>query len=116
MKNICYCILLLFVLSPLFVFAQKERTNIWHFGKYAGLDFNQSPPQAITVGQLYTGEGCASIADKSGNLLFYTDGITIWNANHDTIANGDNLQGSFNSAQSALIVPVAPGLQIHMRR
>lgn len=52
-----------------------------------------------------TNEGCASIADACGALLFYTDGITVWNQNHMVMPNGMNLLGDPSSSQSALIIP-----------
>ena len=71
-------LLLCFYLS---VFSQKQ-ANIWYFGKNAGLDFNSGTAIPLTDGAMNTWEGCASIADPNGNLLFYTDGITVWNKNH----------------------------------
>ena len=56
--------------------AQGE-ANIWYFGNNAGLDFNTNPPTPLTNGALNTSEGCASVADKNGALVFYTDGITV---------------------------------------
>ena len=56
--------------------------NIWYFGEYAGLDFNSGSPVALTNGQLNTNEGCATISDNNGNLLFYTDGMTVYNKSH----------------------------------
>jgi hypothetical protein len=53
-------------------FAQGE-ANIWYFGSHAGLDFNSGSPVALTDGQLVTEEGCATISNSSGQLLFYTD-------------------------------------------
>ena len=87
-----------------FVFSQKE-ANIWYFGENAGLDFNSGTPVALTDGQLNTGEGCASISDSSGNLLFYTDGVTVYNKNHAIMLNGTGLKGHDSSVQSAIIVP-----------
>ncbi|MBN4072216.1 hypothetical protein JYT14_00650 [Flavobacteriales bacterium AH-315-E23] len=84
--------------------AQSE-SNIWYFGNGAGLDFNSGSPKVLNNGNLYTTEGCASISDKAGNLLFYTDGITVWNAKHVPMANGIGLKGDASSTQSALIVP-----------
>lgn len=102
MKNISLAIFLFcFTIS---VFAQKE-ANIWYFGQGAGVDFNTGSPVALTDGQIATLEGCASISDKDGNLLFYTDGKTVWNRNHDIMANGIGLKGNSSSTHSALIVP-----------
>ncbi|MBT8184232.1 MAG: T9SS type B sorting domain-containing protein, partial [Eudoraea sp.] len=50
-------------------------------------------------------EGCATISDTFGNLLFYTDGLTVYNSNHEIMENGEGLYGDPSSTQSALIVP-----------
>ena len=57
-------------------FSQQE-ANTWYFGRNAGVDFNTSPPTALTDGTLNTLEGCSSFADSNGNVLFYSDGITV---------------------------------------
>jgi hypothetical protein len=36
-------------------------------------------------------EGCATISNSSGQLLFYTDGITVYNRNHQVMPNGTGL-------------------------
>jgi PKD repeat protein len=100
--------LLLLLLLPSLLLAQKE-ANVWYFGYGLGLDFNTYPPTQIRDGSLFTLEGSASIANPTtGALLFYTDGITIWNREHKPMPNGDKLLGHASSTQSALIVP-APG-------
>jgi len=82
---------LLFFLYTLASFAQRE-ANIWYFGENAGLDFNSGTPVALTNGQLDTLEGCATISNNNGQLLFYTDGITVWNRNHVVMPNGYALE------------------------
>jgi len=84
--------------------AQKE-ASIWYFGERAGLDFSSGVPVALEDGQLNTQEGCATISDASGNLLFYTDGSRIWDQNHQIMPNGTGLLGDYSSTQSAIIVP-----------
>ena len=69
-------------------FAQNE-ANIWYFGANAGLDFNSGSPVALTNGQLNTLEGCATLCNNSGQLLMYTDGITVYNKNHTVMINGN---------------------------
>jgi PKD repeat protein len=100
-----FCLLSLLHSAP--VFAQKEN-NVWYFGNGAGIDFNSGSPVALTNGAIFTTEGCASIADTSGNLLFYTDGITVFNKVHNNMPNGVGLFGGNSSSQSAIIVPL-PG-------
>lgn len=87
------------------VHAQKE-AGIWYFGDHAGINFNTNPPQIDTLGQISTIEGMSTICDKNtGNLLFYTDGITVWNKNHVAMPNGTGLAGHSSSTQSAVIIP-----------
>ncbi len=69
--------LLILFLSTAFAQAQGE-ANIWYFGQNAGLDFNSGSPVALLDGQINTYEGCAIISTSDGQLLFYTDGITIY--------------------------------------
>ncbi|MCF6182712.1 hypothetical protein [Lutibacter sp.] len=85
-------------------FSQKE-TNNWYFGENAGVSFNNGSPVALTNGALVTREGCAAISNKNGNLLFYTDGVTVYNRNHSIMLNGTGLNGHNSSTQSAIIVP-----------
>ena len=85
-------------------FGQGE-ANIWYFGDFAGLDFNSGSPVVLLDGALNTQEGCATISDSNGGLLFYTDGIKVWNKNHLLMPNGTDLNGSPSSTHSAIIVP-----------
>jgi len=78
--------------------------NIWYFGYGAGLDFNSGSPVPLLDGQLYTLEGCASIADNNGDLLFYTDGMTVYDKNHNIMPNGTGLLGNNSSSQSGVII------------
>jgi len=104
-----------FIYTFLFLFlsssncnAQGKEANIWYFGQNAGIDFNSgSPPNALLNSQMNIsaggGTGSASIADSTGHLLFYSDGMTIWNKNHVPMQNGLNM-GHWSS-QGAMIVP-----------
>lgn len=86
-------------------FCQKE-ANTWFFGNYAGITFDGKTVKSTTRGKLTTFEGCATISDKNGNLLFYTDGISVWDSSHNVTTNGTGLKGNSSSTQSAIIVPV----------
>ncbi len=94
------------------VFAQNETQN-WYFGNQAGLDFSTSPPTILTSGQLSSIEGCAVISDNQGNLLFYSEGNTIWNKTHQIMANGTGLLGDPSSTQSSVIVKQPGNLNIY---
>lgn len=106
-----FSILSLFI--SLNVAGQGEAAN-WFFGRGAGMQFdrNSGAVNAVDGGQLHTFEGCASISNADGDLLFYTDGISVWNRNHDVMLNGNGLHGDPSSSQSAIIVPKPDDLNI----
>lgn len=102
-------LLLVFTSFSTLLYCQKE-ANIWYFGENAGLNFNTTPPTALTDGQINTLEGCSSFSDANGNLLFYSDGIVLYDKNHQIMryTNGDpanNLKGDPSSTQSGMIIP-----------
>jgi len=91
--------------------AQNE-ASFWYFGNNAGVRFNadNGSVTALTDGQLNTLEGCTTISDENGNLLFYTDGRSVWARNHQIMPNGNynantGLLGDPSSTSSGLIVP-----------
>lgn len=95
--------------------SHAQYDNVWAFGDKAGIDFNSQPPRPITTA-INTTEGCASICDTNGRLLFYTDGSSVWNRNNDTMLNGRNLPGQLinitaSTSQGAVIVPM-PGSKV----
>ncbi len=86
-------------------YGQKESNN-WYFGTNAGVNFSSGSPVAVTNGAMTAVEGCAAISDSAGNLLFYTNGESVWNRNHTLMPNGNNsLNGSNAATQNAIIVP-----------
>ena len=109
-----------FLLLPLIFFSinlqsQAEASN-WHFGYGAGLTFNLGDgtvtPNNDAQFTMNTNEGCSSISDFNGNLLFYTDGRNVWDRNHNVMPNADynsnpdnGLLGDPSSTSSGIIVP-----------
>lgn len=97
---------LLFTFASISVYSQgSKRANVWYFGYNAGLDFNSGSPTLLTNGALRIWEGCATICDENGALLFYSDGRNAWNKNHRVIPGAENLGGDNSSSQSGIIVP-----------
>jgi len=105
---------LYFFLLASTLYGQQETAN-WYFGRNAGIRFNaiNGTVSAVTDGRLRTLEGCSAISDRGGNLLFYTDGVIIFDRNHNVMQNGNNLSGDFSSTQSAIIVPKPNDLNIY---
>ena len=83
----------------------------WIFPQNCGLNFQGGAPTPFTWTPNTIGaparEGCASISDSSGNLLFYTDGVSIWEPTSPTTHTQrfTGLRGDPSSTQSAIIVP-----------
>lgn len=68
------------------------------------LDFNHDPPLSVPVErEMYLGGGTnASLCDKDGNLLAYTNGIWIANKLGELMENGDSINsGAWANASAA---------------
>ncbi|MEM7038193.1 MAG: hypothetical protein AAF570_14510, partial [Bacteroidota bacterium] len=89
-------------------FAQKE-ANVWHFATSSATDFNSGVPVYNQNSAIVASEGSASICDSSGVLQFYTNGETVWNANHQVMVNGNGLDGWHSSVQPCVITPDPAG-------
>jgi gliding motility-associated-like protein len=92
--------------------------NTWYFGYKAGLDFNQAtdsiPPTVLTNSQMTAPAGSGIMADGSGNILFYSNGDTVWSANHSIMLNGTGMGGNRLTTDGPLAIklpgsPTTPG-------
>jgi gliding motility-associated-like protein len=97
--------LLFIIFDFAIITSYSQQENNWYFGHNAGLTFNTTPPSALLDGQIFTYEGCSGISDNNGQLLFYTDGITVWNKLHQVMANGNGLKGDQSSSNAAIVIP-----------
>lgn len=91
-----------YILSSASLLAQHA---YWHFGFGAALHFNPNPT-VLYNSALFTDEGCTSVSNTNGQLLFYSNGETVWNNNNLVIQNGSGIFGHYSSTQSVLSVPV----------
>jgi len=96
-------VVLLFGFDPE-IMAQQEGSR-WYFGSYAGLQFINDTVYNLSGSAMWDNDNSSTICDPAGNLLFYTNSVTIWNRNHQVMMNGDNLLGSTTSGQCGIIVP-----------
>ncbi|ADR23128.1 hypothetical protein MATR_30230 [Marivirga tractuosa] len=84
---------------------EKQKSNYWYFGDGAGIDFNnQGGPVAVTDGNIQAEEGCTTVSDDNGDLLFYTNGDVIWDSEHNVMANGTDLGGDPAASQGVIAV------------
>lgn len=79
--------------------------NFWALGDSVGLDFTFSPPAVFHDTHLYTSEPSSSFCDKSGNMLYYTDGIQVRNAQKNLMPNGTGLLSHTSARAGALSFP-----------
>lgn len=85
----------------------KQADN-WFFRTNAGIKFSDA---GVIANNLPAGSngiqwanGTGVISDADGNLMAYSDGMRVWNKNHEDIS-GPFLKGDFGSLQPALFVP-----------
>ncbi|MES2702719.1 MAG: PKD domain-containing protein [Bacteroidota bacterium] len=85
------------------------QNRVWAFGILAGLNFNTGVPVPFTYG-MQSNEGCASVCDEAGNLLFATQGYTVYNRLGAIMPAGLGIVPfmTLSTTQGALIVPM-PG-------
>lgn len=101
-----YNILIVFLFFTASVVVGQGENNNWYFGNGSGISFNTNPSTILANGaNLASHEGIASISCPNGNLMFYTDGYTIYNKNHVMMGNGNGINGCESSAQNVIIVP-----------
>ncbi len=113
MKSIFITIFSLLLLTGIDLIAQtrqyetnpdRKRTYNWLFGNKVWLDYNTYPPQMKAGSQLNALESASAYSDTAGNLLLYSNGISIWNSKHNVIINGTGLNGNNSSSQGVLFV------------
>ncbi len=131
LKHLFFALLLAFCCHTL-IHAQQPYYNqhpdflkansVWAFGEKTGLDFNTGSPVGIQT-SITGNEGFASVCDeKTGKLLFYSNGNKCWNAGHQVMPNGSGLLGNgggqanpsgtrLTTTQGTCIVPIvdSPG-------
>lgn len=93
---------LLIFLVAIYHANSQNYNNRWKLGNLA-LNFSSNPPIAST--QSNANYGHASVSDPSGNLLFYTDGVKVWNKNHAVMTNGTSIGIATAPYQKCVIVP-----------
>ncbi len=94
-----------------------ENSN-WKFFQWGGVRFNNNNPTADTSAmKLYYADtvnnvpvntmaiSCATVSDRDGNLLFYTDAYNVWDCTHKLMPNGKQSLLTGNAMDAAFILP-----------
>ena len=103
-------LLLLFMLLSATKVNGQRYTN-WFFGSNASISFepNSFPiPHRTTGSLMISSEASCAISNNKGEVLFYTNGETVYNRFHEIMLNGSGLDGNESATQGALIIPM-PG-------
>jgi hypothetical protein len=94
-KNI---LLIIFLVLQYPLLAQNYSRHNWFFGNSAdAIVFNKSDnePMWVDVQGTPFGQGGSAVATDplSGELLFYTDGLSVFDASHNIMPDGTGLLG-----------------------
>lgn len=102
-------ITILILLAHSVAFCQQN--NNWCFGDNAAVRFNTNPPTSY-ASKVSSFECVATMSHPTtGMLMFYTDGVYVWDADHNLMPNGSYIGNDptapplGTSAQGAVIVP-----------
>jgi PKD repeat protein len=98
-------LLLIITLFTIRVSAQLQQQWNWYFGNHAAINFSSGSPVAVIGSAMVPFEGCNTISDSVGNLLFYTTYPSVWNRNNLVMPNGNGMDEGFSTTQSSVIVP-----------
>ena len=105
-----YLSIVLFLALQCPLSAQNFSRHNWFFGNSAdAIIFNKSdnePMGGESQGTPYGSGGSAVATDPlTGDVLFYTDGLTVFDASHNMMVNGIGLNGISSSNQQVGICP-----------
>lgn len=80
--------------------------NHWVFNGHT-MNFSNGEPTATFSSPIVdqSQEITTSICNPDGDLLFFSDGLTVWDKNHNIMPNGANLLGHASTTQSCLATP-----------
>ena len=97
-------ILILCIISTA-VSAQREADN-WIFGWSSWISFSSGTPAYVPAPNgLFSFYGSTSLSDSAGNLLFYSDGIELFNRNYDLMLNSDGLMAAAFATNPCIAFP-----------
>ncbi len=90
----------IFLSIPLGCLSQGEFNN-WYFGHYCGITFNSGAPVFLPGNPMHIGGALAeaSVSDSAGNLLFFSNGVNLYNRNKYVMPNGAGLFGGSGFCQ-----------------
>lgn len=106
MRKLNFRSILFFLIILSFHVQGQKYANNWVFGN-SELNFSGGSAEVTRTFAEHLNRGMGVISDVNGALLFYTDGYSVWNKNHQAMPNGTNLIPSdqSTSTQQSLVIP-----------
>jgi hypothetical protein len=93
----------------------QSSNGLWYFGNLMGLNFSSgtaTPDYAAYTNSTITSlEAATVVADSLGQLIFYSDGDTVWDRNHQSAIT--NLSGTMSESKSQILAFRKPGSLNH---
>jgi len=103
MKKIFFCLILFFFLQANLFSQINSYDRYWYFGLNAW-DWSSGSPSAIAGCALNNIEGCNTVNDVSGNLLFYGGDDKIYNKNNVLMPNSTGILANVTPKQGPIAV------------
>lgn len=113
--RLCVILVIFMVSLPVLIYSQQptkcdyerpHEADQWTFGLRSQLNFNQGTPIALAMpGNIEFIIGSATISDADGNLLFMSDGMSVYTNGYYLLDGTNDLDGNKAATQSALFVP-----------
>lgn len=84
----------------------QQRAKNWVFPKFE-VDFNVAPAQVTHDFAPSSKAAMGVISDENGQLLFYSDGVDVWNRTHAKMPNGTNIHPSpdAEAIMESIVIP-----------
>src|SRR5690606_33354216 len=96
--------------------SQPKINSYWAFETNIVIQFGDTI-QVKTDGLISNSECSSSICDSLGNLLFYTDGLRIWNRFHNEVKNSDGIgfpySGIYSTSRQGVLLLKSNDSQIY---
>lgn len=93
--------------------ATRASHRWWYLGRNAKIDFgidNSVQPHANATagpaGGVDKAEGVTTISNRRGELLFYSNGLSLWDRDGYEVKNGSGLKGSYTATQAVASFPI----------
>ena len=87
------------------IYSQGEN-NTWLFDLNRGIQFQSVVPVKLSSSQNFelANEAICTVSDSEGALLFYSNGVNVWDRSHNLMQNGSDIGGHFSTTQGVVAV------------